>query len=99
MEAFGQKMERWFPRPKKEEKEIKNYRLEVIEESRRLLVRRCILICLTNGWAPPAETVWRLVELKEEWSGGRRQEDRLGRSELRRLRFAHWLYERNKISG
>lgn len=61
-------------------------------DQRRLAIRRCILTCLSNGWAPPAGSVWKLVALKEAWLRGERQEDTPDEKFLARLRFYKWLY-------
>lgn len=74
-------------------------KVPAVEDTRRLAVRRCILTCLTNGWAPPAESVWRLVALREAWVRGERREDTIDQEAVARLAFARWLYQHGRLGG
>lgn len=68
-------------------------------DPRRVAVRSCIRICLSNGWPPPAEAVWRMVTLKEAWLRGERGENNFDEVISARLQFARWLYEKGKIES
>lgn len=70
----------------------------LIDQTRRLAVRRCILTCLANGWAPSAESVWRLVALREAYQRGEHREDTITQEGLARLLFVRWLYQGGRIS-
>jgi len=74
-------------------------RRSLSESPRLLAVRRCMLICLTNGWAPPAEAVWRLVELREALLEGKISEPIIPDNEWNRLRFAKHLYETGRLQS
>lgn len=64
------------------------------KESRAASVRQCILICLTNGWAPPAEAIWEMVALQEAVLKGERSD-----GPFPGLEFARYLHRTGRISG
>jgi hypothetical protein len=55
----------------------------------------CVRLCLTNGWSPSGAEVERLVRLRAEVAGGRRNDTAL---DHRRLSFARWLVEHGRLS-
>ena len=55
----------------------------------------CVSLCLNNGWSPSGAEVERLVRLRAEVAGGRRNDTAL---DHRRLSFARWLVEHGRLS-
>lgn len=68
-------------------------------DPRKLAVRKCIFTCLNNGWAPPAEAVWRMVALREALLRGERDESIVGEEVLARLQFVKWLFEKGRMGS